>query len=125
MKHDHPLKIFLCLSKTKEHVSINLMNEAKLSPIELSRLHCRRFAFCDTNMFRIMAKKESFGKFPNLPVLNEGNRFGDMTKYKRLTYKKNVPENTMQAPPWWNVSCDGYGGLLSMGPESYEGAIAA
>ena len=101
------------------------MNEAKLSPIELSRLYCRRFAFCDTNMFRVMAKKESFGNFPSLPVLNEDNRFGDMAKYKRLPYKKNDPENTMQAPPWWNVSCDGYGGLNSLGPESYEGAIGA
>ena len=125
MKEDHPLQIFLCSSKTKEFVSINLMNEAKLSQIELSRLYCRRFAFCDTNMFRVMAKKESFGNFPNLPVLNEDNRFGDMAKYKRLPYKKNDPENTMQAPPWWNVSCDGYGGLNSLGPESYEGAIGA
>ncbi len=32
MNQDHPLKIFLCSSKTKEYVSINLMNEAKLSP---------------------------------------------------------------------------------------------
>lgn len=45
MKEDHPLQIFLCSSKTTEYVSINLMNEAKLSPIELSRLYCRRFAF--------------------------------------------------------------------------------
>ncbi len=67
MNQDHPLKIFLCSSKTKEYVSVNLMNEAKLSPIELSRLYCRRFAFCDTNMFRVMAKKESFGNFPNQP----------------------------------------------------------
>jgi hypothetical protein len=113
MNEDHPLKIVLRSSKTKEYVSINLMSEAKLSPIELSRLYCGRFAFCDTSMFWVMAKKESFGNFPDLPVLNEDNRFGDMAKYKRLPYKKNDPEITMQAPPWWNVSCDGYDGLNS------------
>ncbi len=39
--------------------------------------------------------------------------------------KKNAPENTMDSPPWWNVYWDGYGGLNSLGPESYEGAIGA
>jgi hypothetical protein len=125
MKSGHPLKTFLCSSKTQDFVSINLMNEAKLKPIEQSRLYCRRFAFCDTNMFRIMASKESFGGFPKLSVLNEDNKCADMAKFKRLPYKKNYPENTMDSPPWWNVYCDGHGGLNSLGPESYEETIGA
>ena len=121
----HPLSTFLCSTVNQEFVSINLMNEAKLTSIERSRLFCRRLAYCDTNMFRVMASKESFGDFPNLPALNEDNKYADMGKFKRLPYKKNDPENTMNCPPFWNVKVDGYGGQGSLGPASHEGAIGA
>ena len=121
----HPLRTFLCSTMNRKFISVNLMNEAKLSGIERSRLFCRRLAYCDTNMFRIMANKESFGNFPNLPALNEDNKYADMGKFKRLPYKKNDPENTMNCPPFWNVKVDGYGGQGSLGPASHEGAIGA
>jgi hypothetical protein len=41
-------------------------------------------------MFRVMAKKESFGNFPNLPVLNEDNRFGDMANTNDCLTRKTI-----------------------------------
>ena len=66
-----------------------------------------------------MFGKEEFGKFPKLPTLNEDNIVADMAKFKRKPFKRNDPANTMDAPPFWRVYVDGYGGQQSLGGPSY------
>ena len=87
-----------------------LMNEAKLTDDELSRLYCRRFGYPDTKIFKTMASMSEHGNFPNLPVLNEDNVVADLAKWKRGPYKREDPDKKMDSPPWWHVDCDGYGG---------------
>jgi hypothetical protein len=108
-----------------ESLKLFLLNESKLTDIEKARLYCRRFAYCDTSMFRKMHGKEEFGTFPNLPALNEDNIVADKAKFKRKAFKRNDPSNTMDCPPFFRVFCDGYGGQQSLGGESLEGAIGA
>ncbi len=108
-----------------KQVKVYLLNESKLKPEERSRLYCRRFAYCDTNIFKVMHGKEQYGDFPNLPSLNEDNVVADMSKFRRKPYKRNDPANTMDSPPWWRVFCDEYGGQQSLGGPSYEGAVGA
>jgi hypothetical protein len=110
--------------KIKE-IKVFLLNESKLTAEERSRLYCRRFAYCDTKIFKIMHGREEFGDFPNLPSLNEDNIVADLSKFKRKPYKRNDPANTMNSPPFWRVFCDGYGGQQSLDGPSYEGAIGA
>ncbi len=43
----------------KNSVAVCLLNEAKLNGEERSRLYCRRFGYCDTNIFRTMLAKKS------------------------------------------------------------------
>ena len=40
--------------RRNKRISVFLVNESKLSPEELVQLYCRRFAFCDTNVFKSM-----------------------------------------------------------------------
>ena len=122
---DRMLK-FLREAHTKsKDLRVYLMNESKLTDDERARLYCRRFAYCDTNIFKTMFGKEEFGKFPKLPTLNEDNIVADMAKFKRKPFKRNDPANTMDAPPFWRVYVDGYGGQQSLGGPSYEGAVGA
>ena len=44
--------------RRNKRISVFLVNESKLSPEELAQLYCRRFAFCDTNVFKCMYAKE-------------------------------------------------------------------
>ena len=111
--------------KIIQNVKVFLLNEAKLKPEERSRLYCRRFAYCDTNIFKIMNQKPEYGNFPKLLTLNEDNVVADLSKFKRKPYKRNDPANTMDSPPFWRVFCDGYGGQQSLGGPSYEGAVGA
>ena len=99
------------------------MNEAKLSDEERSRLYCRRFGYYDTNMFKIMTNFDKFKGPPKLILLNEDNLIADLAKMKRKFFKRNDPANTMDAPPFWKVMCDAYGGQESLGGSSIEGAI--
>ena len=108
-----------------EPVQVYLLNEAKLTVEERSRLYCRRFAYCDTNMFKTMHGKEEFGNFPKLVTLNEDNLIADLAKFRRKPYHRNDPANTMNSPPFWRVFVDGYGGQASLGGPSIEGAIGA
>jgi hypothetical protein len=112
-------------NKYKEPVRIYLLNEAKLTIKERSRLYCRRFAYCDTNMFQVMHGREEFGNFPKLATLNEDNLIADLAKFKRKPYHRNDPANTMSSPPFWRVFVDGYGGQSSLGGPSIEGAVGA
>ena len=106
-------------------VKCMLMNEAKLTDDELSRLYCRRFGYVDTKVFKTMASMSEHGNFPNLKVLNEDNIGADLAKWKRGPYKRNDPDKKLDSPPWWHVDCDGYGGGNSMGDVSEEGAIGS
>ena len=106
-------------------VKCMLMNEAKLTDDELSRLYCRRFGYVDTKVFKTMASMSEHGNFPNLKVLNEDNIGADLAKWKRGPYKRNDPDKKLDSPPWWHVDCDGYGGGNSMGDFSEEGAIGS
>jgi hypothetical protein len=99
----------------KVQVKSMLMNEAKLTEDELSRLYCRRFGYVDTKIFKTMASMSDHGNFLKLKVLNEDNIGADLAKWKRGAYKRNDPEKKMDSPPWWHVDCDGYGGGNSMG----------
>jgi hypothetical protein len=107
------------------NVKVFLMNESKLSGDEKARLYCRRFAYCDPNIFRLMHGKEEYGTFPKLPILNEDNLVLDLAKFKRKPYFRNDPANTMDSPPFWRVYVDGYGGQQSLGGTSLEGAVGA
>jgi hypothetical protein len=100
-----------------------VFNEAKVAPVERSRLWCRRFAYCNTALFGKMSSMPEYGDFPELPVVNEDNLIGDLAKYTRNSYPKNDPEVSMNCPPWWRCYVDGYGGQDSLGGESYEGAV--
>ena len=116
-------KSLLATTQTTRVVSCMLMNEAKLTRVERSRLWCRRLAYCSTDMFPRMASMPEYGDMPDICQLNEDNLVGDLAKFKRSKYAKNDPEVTMDCPPWWRVMCDGYGGQQSLGGESYEGAV--
>jgi hypothetical protein len=73
MSHDHPIQVFLNKIVNGEKVSIFLMNESKLTTEERSRLYCRRFGFCDTNIFKVMSQMEEYQGLPKLSPLNEDN----------------------------------------------------
>jgi hypothetical protein len=113
------------VTEGKQNLGVYLLNEAKLTDDQRARLYCRRFAYCDSNIFKAMHGKEEFGNFPKLPVLNEDNLVADLAKFRRKPYKRNDPANTMDSPPFWRVFCDGYGGQQSLGGESYDGAVGA
>lgn len=119
--------ILLALKQTDSFKmkSVMTLNEARLQRDELSRLWCRRLGHVSTDIFPKMRSMPEYGDMPNLVVLNEDNRVGDLAKFKRQAFPKNDPEVTMNCPPWWRVYCDGYGGQKSLGTESYEGAIGA
>ena len=102
-----------------------ILNEAKLSTVDRSRLWCRRLGNVSSEAFPKMRSMPEYGDIPMLIDLNEDNKVGDLAKFKRKKFPKNDPEITMDCPPWWRVYCDGYGGQLSLGSESYEGAVGA
>ena len=121
----HPVRSFITSATPREFVPALLMNEAKLTSTEQTRLWCRRFGYCDTKIFPIMSAKPEFGNFPKMQPLNEDNICADLAKFKRKPFKRNNPDSTMNSPPWWRVFCDGYGGQESLGGESHEGAKGA
>ena len=55
--------------------------------------------------------------------LNEDCYCCDQAKYKHKSFKRNSIDAYARNDPWWRVFCNGYGGQLSMGTESYEGAV--
>jgi hypothetical protein len=127
-QHDRSMLVTRILEeslKSDKELKVFLMVESKLKDYERARLYCRRFGYCDTNMFQVMYRKEEFGGFPRLPTLNEDNMVADLAKLRRKPFKRNDPDNTMNSPPFWRVFCDGYGGQQSLGGESYEGAVGA
>ena len=78
-----------------QSIQILLMNEAKLTDEERSRLYCRRFGYVDTNIFKRMAMKNEFNGLPKLIPLNEDNMIADLSKFKRSSFNRNDPANTM------------------------------
>jgi hypothetical protein len=125
MSEGHPLKIYLNNISKSKTFKILLMNEAKLTDEERSRLYCRGFGFCDTNVFKVMEGMDEYKGLPKLVPLNEDNFVADLTKFKRKVFKRNDPINTMDAPPFFKVMVDGYGGQQSLGGPSREGAVGA
>jgi hypothetical protein len=123
MAQDHPINIFLNKVVKGEKISVLLMNESKLTTDERSRLYCRRFGFCDTNIFTVMSKMQEYQGLPELKPLNEDNFVADLSKFKRRAFSRNDPVNTMNAPPFFKVMVDGYGGQQSLGGPSLEGAV--
>ena len=102
-----------------------ILNEAKLTKEERSRLWVRKLAYCSSSLFPKMKSMPEYGNMPDIWELNEDNIVGDLAKFKKQAHKRNDPEVTMDCPPWWRVYVDGYGGQLSLGGESYEGAVGA
>ena len=104
-----------------------IFNEAKMDPVERSRLWVRKLAYTNSGNFGRMASMPEYGDFPNLPKVNEDDVVGDLAKAVRNPYPKNDPEVSMTCPPFWRIYCDGYGGGKggkdSMGTESTEGAV--
>ena len=123
MSKNHPIHVFLNQVKESEKLTVLLMNESKLTDEERSRLYCRRFGYCDTNIFKTMKEKEEFKGLPKLIVLNEDNMVADLAKFKRRAFPRNNPNNTMDCPPFFKVMVDGYGGQNSLGGTSIEGAV--
>jgi hypothetical protein len=123
MSQNHPIHVFLNQVKKSEKLTVLLMNESKLTDEERSRLYCRRFGYCDTNIFKTMKDKEEFNGLPKLIVLNEDNMVADLAKFKRSAFPRNNPNNTMNCPPFYKVMVDGYGGQNSLGGTSIEGAV--
>ena len=77
--------------KPKRVVSILLMNEAKLTKVERSRLWCRRLAYCSTDLFPRMASMPEYGDMPDVCQLNEDNLVGDVAKFKRENLVRTTP----------------------------------
>ena len=123
LSKNHPIRVFLNRVKESQKLTVLLMNESKLTDEERSRLYCRRFGYCDTNIFKTMKEKEEFKGLPKLIVLNEDNIVADLAKFKRKGFPRNNPNNTMDCPPFFKVMVDGYGGQNSLGGTSIEGAV--
>jgi len=102
-----------------------VFNEVKATKLERARLWCRRFGYCDTAIFALMASMPEYGDFPHLPYLNEDDLVKDQAKFSRKSFPRNDSSTTMDCPPWWRVYIDGYGGQNSLGGESYEGAVGS
>ena len=123
MSDQHPLRVYLNQVAKSETFNVLLMNESKLTDEERSRLYCRRFGFCDTNIFKVMTEMDEYKGLPKLIPINEDNFVADLSKFKRKAFKRNDPANTMDAPPFFKVMVDGYGGQSSLGGNSVEGAV--
>ena len=78
-----------------QDVSTMVFNEAKATPVERSRLWCRRFAYCNTALFGRMSSMPEYGDFPDLPIVNEDNLVGELSKHTRNAYPKNDPAVSM------------------------------
>jgi hypothetical protein len=105
--------------------SVMAFNLAKISDEERSRLFCRRFGYCNTQLLKRMSEDSDFGEVPKLVSLNEDNAILDAAKFKKKAHYRNDAELSMGRPPWFRVYVDGAGGGMSMGCESYEGAIGS
>ena len=100
-------------TRTKEH-PVLVLNEAKLDAIEQARLWHWRTAHSGGDVPIKMGTAQI--------RLNEDCYCCDQAKYKHKSFKRNSIDAYARNGPWWRVFCDGYGGQLSMGTESYEGA---
>jgi len=107
------------LSQRRNHTStrnneypVMVLNETKLDGIEQARLWHWRTAHSGGDVPMKM------GTFQIR--LNEDCYCYDQAKYKHKSYKRNRIDAYAKNDPWWHVFCDGYGGQLSMGTESYE-----
>jgi hypothetical protein len=90
-------------------VSTLLINEGRLTKIELSRL----------DHWRMAHRTSSGDRF------TERCQCCEMAKHKSQ-YKKNANYNGTSlstGKPYWRLYVDGYGGQNSMGDPSYQGAI--
>ena len=105
--------------------SVMAFNLAKVSDEERTRVYCRRFGYCNPLLLKRMSEDEKFGKLPKLIDLNEDNAIMDAAKFRKKPHHRNDPELSMGRPPWFRVYVDGTGGGMSMGCESYEGAIGS
>jgi hypothetical protein len=92
-----------------------LMNESKLSDVQLSRLYHWRLSHPapDVPVRMGLAKH----------VLNEDCYCCDKGKFVTGSYKRNDPQLHLGNDPYWRVYCDGYGGQRSMREDSFEGAV--
>ena len=84
---------------TATNVTTLVFNEAKATAKERSRLWCRRFAYCDTALFGLMASLPEYGDFPMLPHINEDNVVADQAKFTRKSFPRNDPSVQMNCPP--------------------------
>ena len=81
MVDEHPIAIYLNKIVKTQKLKVLLMNEAKLSDEERSRLYCRRFGYYDTNMLKIMTNFDKFKGLPKLIPLNEDNRLSKRVEH--------------------------------------------
>ena len=51
-------------------------------------------------------------------MLNEDNMVADLAKFKRKSFPRNNPSDTMDCPPFFKVMADAYGGQNSLGGPS-------
>ncbi len=105
--------------------SVMAFNLAEVSDEERTRVYCRRFGYCNPLLLKKMSEDENFGKLPKLIDLNEDYAIMDAAKFRKKPHYRNDPELSMGRPPWFRVYVDGTGGGMSMGCESYEGAIGS
>jgi hypothetical protein len=105
--------------------SVMAFNLAQVSDEERTRVYCRRFGYCNPLLLKKMSEDENFGKLPKLIDLNEDNAIMNAAKFRKKPHHRNDPELSMGRPPWFRVYVDGTGGGMSMGSESYEGAIGS
>jgi hypothetical protein len=92
-----------------------LMNESKLSEVQLSRLYHWRLSHPAPDVPVRMGLVKH--------VLNEDCYCCDKGKFVTGSYKRNDPQLHWGNDPYWRVYCDGYGGQSSMGENSFEGAV--
>ena len=72
--------------------SVMAFNIAKISDEERSRLYCRRFGYCNSQLLKKMSDDADFGELPKLITLNEDNAIMDAAKFKKKAHQRNDPE---------------------------------
>ena len=61
-----------------------ILNEAKLTKEERSRLWVRELAYCSSSLFPRMKSMPEYGNMPDIWEVNEDNVVGDLAKFKKL-----------------------------------------
>ena len=106
-----------------EDLKVLVLNVAKCSEEERSRLFSRRFGYCNPDLLVRMNSDKDFGVLPKFVKLNEDNFVMDSAKFHKKTHSRTDPTIARSRPPWFRVYFDGYGGGTSMSAESYEGLL--